>query len=1127
MSKQRTEDGFSHSPDPIAGVEATIRRDGETGDVTVSFGDGSDPLKVNRREFMRISGVAAASAAMAGAACRNPVETIVPYVDRPEEVRVGIPNYYASVCGGCAAQCGALVQTRAGRPVKLEGNPSHPMGQGGLCARGQTTYLDLYDPDRIRQPKSGGNDTTWEELDTAVKGALGSAKGVRLLTGTMSGAARLAVVDAVRRAAPGFRHHMFDALNNDAMLAANQICYGSQHVPHLRFDNADIVVSFGSDFLGTWLSPVEFTKQFASRRDPDGNMNRLVAFEGAVSLTGLNADDRHRVRPSDLHLVALGLAHVVLIEKKHGPLAANGAVTGPLAAFTPAAVAERVGIDATVLQDLGTELVAHAGKTLAVAGGQASAQPNGVALETAVNVLNAALGADGSTIERARPSWQSRGSTADLAALVADMDAGKVDVLIVSGTNPVYSAPNSGFAAALEKVATVISVADRVDETAAKAKFVAAASHPLESWGDAQPQQGMHSIQQPTVQPLWSTRELESCLLAWFADKVPAFAAAATVPEAPAGNRPGANNPPDPGAFYRFMRQHWQSTVFARARSLASFDRFWEDTLRTGVFVDPAGPPAPTFNASGAGQALPKGLGEGRAAGNAGDLSNKELQLVATVQMHDGTSANNGHLQELPDPVTKHVWGSYISVSPKTYKEAGFANVSFGEAWFESTRWTQGQHVKVTVGETSHVFPVIMQPGLHDDVIVVPLGYGRTAAGVVGNEVGANAFQFAAVANGVTQYSALTASAAKTGTREPIAIVQGAQVLDTHRRPILSQTDLQSYKENPESGIHAHPLLPDMWSSHDYSELKWGMSVDLSKCTGCSACVTACMEENNISVVGKQGILEGREMHWMRIDRYYLLPEEAYVEQKDFLKDPNLGPGAPGIGAVGEPVVGFSHHMDNPRTVNQPMMCQHCEHAPCETVCPVSATMHSHDGLNQMAYNRCVGTRYCANNCPYKVRRFNWYNYQKPGPFEGSTGNPLAALFPEMKEHERLNVEEPLPRGYNPDVTVRARGVMEKCTFCVQRIRRAAVDRRKEGRTKVHDGDVVTACQQSCPADAISFGNIADPESAVGKQHADKRALAALAELGVHPSVAYLTQVNNTKKKSGGKAAEHGAAAEH
>ena len=1123
MSKQRTEEGFPHSPDPTDGADTVIRLDGATGDVTVSFGDGSDDLKVDRREFMRISGVAAASAAMAGTACRNPVETIVPYVDRPEEIRVGIPNYYASVCGACSAGCGILAQTRAGRPIKLEGNPKHPISRGALCARGQSSYLVLYDPDRARAPYKGDAITTWEELDTAVKSAIGAAKGVRLLTGTMSGAARLALVNAVRATAPGFVHHQFDPLNNDAMLVANQASFGVPHVPHYRFDRADIVVSLGSDFLGTWLSPVEFTKQFSSRRNPDGNMNRLVAFEGAVTLTAMNADDRHLVRTSDLHLVALALAHVVITSKQYGPLAREQSIVARLARYTPAAVAERTGIAASVFEDLATELVTHAGNGLIVAGGQASAQPNGVALEAAINLLNAALGNDGNTIERTRPSWQSRGTTGDLAALVADIEAGKVDVLIIHGTNPVYSSPNSGFAAALAKVKTVVTVADRVNETAAKSTYLAAASHALESWGDSQAHVGVHALQQPTIQPLYDTRDLETCLLTWFADKNPAFAALADAPELAAGNRPGANLPADPGRWYRFLRQHWETRVFPRANSLAGFDRFWNDTLRAGVFIDPQAQAPPTFNPVQTAQAIPADLGAAPPARSAGDLSNKELRLVATVQLYDGDQANNGHLQELPDPITKHVWGSYIAVSPKTFREAGFADLSAADMFFEKSRWTQGQHVNVTIGGVTHQFPVIMQPGMHDDVIAVPLGYGRTGAGVVGNDIGANAFEFALVKDGLTHYSGHSASAAKTGTREMIAIVQGAQVLDTHRRPILSQTDLASYREDPKSGIYSHPLLPDMWASHDYPDLKWGMSVDLTKCTGCSACVTACMEENNISVVGRQGILEGREMHWMRIDRYYLLPDEAYALQKNIVTDPNLGPGMPIVGAKAEPVVGFSQFMENPRVVTQPMMCQHCEHAPCETVCPVSATMHSHDGLNQMAYNRCVGTRYCANNCPYKVRRFNWYNYATVGDW-----SPLAMFFPEenLDLHARLNVTDPLPMGFNPDVTVRARGVMEKCTFCVQRIRRAGVQRRKEGRSKVRDGDVVPACQQTCPADAIVFGNLVDPDSAVSKQHSAQRALSALAELGVHPSVAYLTSVNNTKKSKGQNGA-HDANAGH
>ena len=1111
MSTKRREEGFRHNPDPIPGVETTVRQSADTGDVTVSFGDGSEDLRMDRREFLRVSGVAAATAAMAGSACRNPVEKIVPFVDRPEDFRVGSPNYYATLCRGCNAQCGALAQTRGGRPIKLEGNPAHPISRGALCARGQSWYLDLYDPSRAHTPaeiqgEAAPKEMTWEAIDAAVGAAIKESRGIALLSRTMTGSAQRALLEEIGRTIPGFKHYTYEALDSEAVMAANELAYGVPHVPHYHFDRADIVVSLGSDFLGTWLSPVEFTKQWSSRRNPEGRMARLVAFEGYLSVTGMNADDRFRARPSDLYLIAMALAHVVLVQRKAGPLARSSAAIGAVQPFTPQAVAERTGVPAEVLEQVGTELAEHAGASIVVAGGSSSAQPNGIALEAAVNLLNAALQNDGRTIDRARPSLQGAGLHSSLAQLVQDINAGKVDVLIVDGSNPVYSAaPELQLGEALKKVKLLVSTADRIDETAIFAKYLAPAGHPLENWGDSQPVAGIHTIQQPSIQPLYATRALEESLLAWFGatGAVPSLAQYLQAPEVPAGNRPGAGLPLDPGAWYRYVRAHWQRVLYPRANSLADFPRFWEDTLRVGVFIDPTTERAapPQLRLAGLVQGLAQSLPEPRGEAKVGDLGAKELQLVATVPLYDGSQANNGHLQELPDPINKHVWGSWVAVSPKT---------------FQAARLEQGQWVEVaSEGAKPLRFQVIMQPGLHDDVIAVPVGYGRTRAGIIGNGVGQNAFTFAKNIEGRKALAGITAAAKATGDADPIAIVQGSQVIDLHRRPILASTTLEQFKANPKSGIHTHPPLPDMWGSHDYSEVKWGMSIDLSKCTGCSACVTACQEENNVPVVGRPGILEGREMHWMRIDRYYELPHEAGHLQESVTNDPMFHI---------EPVVAFSEFMDNPRVLNQPMLCQHCEHAPCETVCPVSATMHSADGLNQMAYNRCVGTRYCSNNCPFKVRRFNWFNY-----VTDRSETVFARLYPVLKEHAALNTTEPLQMANNPDVTVRARGVMEKCTFCVQRIRRARVQMKKEGRSKVMDGDVVPACAQTCPADAIVFGNLADENSAVAKLHRELRALSPLAEVGVHSSIGYLTSVWNTKAK-GHDAAEgaHGAeAADH
>ena len=1073
--------------EPGADVTMTRHHDG---DVSVDFSDGSEQLRVSRREFMRISGVAAAAAAVAGTGCdamRNPVERIVPYVDRPEEIRIGQFNTYATVWD----HVGVLVKTRVGRPVKLEGNPSHPTSRGALSARMQSSYMELYDPDRARTPLAITGETLNamdpDALDQAIIAQLkdaGSGARVGLLTSTLSGSAQHALIEELQGAMPNLRHYTYEPISDEAILTANATSYGKRHLPHYRFDKADLIVSLQSDFLGDWFSSVEFTKQFASRRDPNrGDFNRMVAFEGMLTLTGANADERFPVRTSDLVYVALALAHEVIVTARVGGL---GGVAAALAPFTPQAVAARTGLEAAVLQRVGAELASKQNKALVVAGGIASSTPDGVRLEAAINLLNAALGADGNTIERDIVSRQSLGQLSELKQLVDDLNSGAITTLIIADPNPVYSAPPQlNVAEALTKAKLVISCQDRVDETAIFANYLVPSSHYLESWGDALPFDGIYSIRQPVIRPLYATRPFEESLITWFGSSglAPSLATYLTPDEAPVGNQAG-DVVYETGAWYRYVRAHWQAQVYPQAEAVNDFESFWEAVLQKGVWISPkAFKPAPRFNAAATAALLPKGVGQ---APTYSGLEAKELVMFSSIPMGAGEQANNGHLQELPDPITKHVWGSYVMVSPRTFKASGLSNGDL------VTLRTQG-------GEWELEFPVIMVPGMHDDVVAVPLGYGRSRVGAVANELGSNGFLFSRLSEpfNTQVLAAIPVSLKATGVNVPLAVPQGSQLLDLHKRTnIMAITTLEDYRQDPTAGIHAHPPLEDFWRDHEY-KVKWGMSVDLSRCTGCNACVIACQEENNTAVVGRQGVIEGREMHWIRIDRYYRLPQTEEIAHLRYsvTHDPMFAE---------EPYVAMSQYLDNPRVMFQPMMCQHCENAPCETVCPVLATMHSSDGLNQMAYNRCVGTRYCSNNCPFKVRRFNWYNYS-----EDRSDTFFATLYPELKQHARYNVEEPLQMAFNPEVTVRSRGVMEKCTFCVQRIRRAKWELNKQGRKSFRDGDIVTACQQTCPAEAIVFGDLVNPESQVAKLHALARAMTPLHEIGVESSVAYLTSVVN------------------
>ncbi|WP_158542522.1 4Fe-4S dicluster domain-containing protein [Lujinxingia litoralis] len=1093
MSKHLKDPDLPKHSEPQPGASALLRADAQ-GDVTLSFSDGSEPLKMNRRDFLRVSSVAAATAAMSSAACRRPVREIVPYVDRPEEVRIGMANHYASVCNACPSQCGMLVKTRAGRPIKLEGNPQHPVSQGALCARGQASYIDLYDPDRLRaaQRVSGESvaEVSWEDLDTQVAAKLGEIRGgggLRILTGALHGPATDALIGEVMASVPNARHYTYEALGDDAMLAANEASYGAAHIPHYRFDKATLIVAFGSDFLGTWLSPSEFTRQFASRRNPNGEMNQLISFEPTLTLTGINADERVRVRPDTLVDVAMAVAHQLFTA--HNPKGVpSSAVRQALAPFAPADVVERLGGDLSVeiIESVAAKLAQTAGKSIVVAGGQASATANGVALESAVNLINAALGNDGQTIERDRPSYGAAG-LASLQKLIAEIEAGDVDMLIIHGTNPVYSAPAGlNVAAAFAKVPMVISTSTHFDETARHAHYVATGCHSLEAWGDSNPRVGVHAIRQPAILPLYTTRSFEDSLLTWFgtAELSRKLAAFIPAPPQPAGNHPGANQAYDAGPFYRFLQNYWKSEVYPKADSLASFDQFWLATLREGVYLSDDAQPVAALNVRQTVAKLAKAPTEFEAPAD-GDLSKKVIQAYASIPLYDGRQANNGHLQELPDPISRHTWGSFAMVSYKTFKGA---------------KLKSGQYINVQVeGGPEMGFPVIMVPGMHDDVIAIPLGYGRTGAGDVANGVGANAFKLTRVGDEGALFSGAATSVKKTDKVETLSVVQEGQIIDQDYHRILATADLAEYRENPAAGIYKPLATKNLWEDHNFGNLKWGMSIDMSKCTGCSACVIACQEENNIPVVGRQGILEGREMHWMRIDRYYKLPEEAVKIRSSVVNDPMYS---------SEPHIAFGEYLENPRVVMQPMLCQHCDRAPCETVCPVLATMQSSDGLNQMSYQRCVGTRYCSNNCPYKVRRYNWFNYS-----ENRGDTFFARLYPELKDHGRFNQTEPLQLGLNPDVTVRTRGVMEKCTFCVQRIRRGKWELMKQGRRSFKEGEVVTACQQACPAGAIDFGNVLDDSQTVTQMHKSPRATFALSDINTRPAIAYMTSVWNTDEE--------------
>ena len=955
--------------------------------------DAADGL--NRRDFLKVMG---GSFAALAAGCGNPpLDKIIPYSEKADGAVPGLARWYASTCGGCAAACGVLVKSRDGRPIKMEGNPDHPLSRGGLCSRGQATVLDLYDSERLKAPLLAGAPSDWSAVDAAVLKGLSDArrrgKKIRLLSQTVPSPSFDAAA-ALFCSRFGAERVVYDSVGADAILEAHRRTHGRAVLPHYRFEAARAIVSFDADFLGTWISPVEFTKSWAGKRKPDDGFEGMswhAQFEPRMSVTGANADLRIPVRPSEELATAVALGRA---------LAKRLNWSGPV----PAA-AGKTSVSPDILRQTADTLAISHGAALAISG---SSDP---AVQVAVNWLNEMLGSYGRTVDISRPSFQRRGEAGALERLIAEMERGEVGALLVADANPAYDHPRAAaFAVAAKKVAFVASLSQRRDETALLAHAVAAAPHALESWGDAEPAAGVHSLIQPLIEPLHASRAPLESLLAW------------------AGR---------PATAHDFVREQWREKIYPRQKVGKSFDAFWDAALQRGaVTTEPSAGAKAAFRSS----AL-SALKTERPAAPADAF---ELAAYASLSLFDGRQANNPWLQELPDPITKAAWGNLALFSPADAKRLGLED---------------GRMVRLSNGKDSVDLPACLQPGQADGVVAAALGYGRTAAGpIAANEPTRKMLPIEHEnPGGADVYPLSRRPWLKVSVLSATTVLSKTQTYDSETvpfsgvtRPIVLETSLQDYYKLPTP----EPVKDDpdvgMWPKHEYPGIKWGMAVNLSSCTGCSACVVACQAENNIPVVGKAEVRKGREMHWIRLDRYY-----------DEEKTP-----------------------ENPNVVFQPMLCQQCDDAPCETVCPVLATVHSTEGLNMQVYNRCVGTRYCANNCPYKVRRFNWFDYA----------------------HQDLLQNLVL----NPDVTVRERGVMEKCTFCVQRIYTAKSAAKSEDRG-LKDGDVTPACAQSCPAEAIVFGDMNDPNSKVTRVARENHSFRVLQELGTGPSVFYGIKVRNTR----------------
>lgn len=982
--------------------------------------EGSNEEGWARREFLKLMG---ASLALSATGCiRRPVQKIVPYNKQPEEVVLGQASYYSSVFSDGMDVSGILIRTREGRPLMVEGNKQFPTGHG-VSSRGHAHILSLYDPDRSRSAlhnlqRFDKNDTTknrtnrdtiaakWEAADEAIVKQLNEGGVALLIPGFNSPTTNALIGDFSQ--AFGAKVYGFEDVSTDSVRAGQEASFGTRSIPNYRVDRAKIIISVDGDFLGTFGMSNQNSKMFADgRRDPK-SMNRLVSFESLYSLTGANADIRVRIKPTQQLDVVMGLAHDLVIGKKVSGFAGNGDVASALKPFAGAAA--KLGVEQALWDQIVSDLAKLDGESLIVAGGPQTETVDGVSLQIAVNFLNSVLGNDGKTVDHAK-SLGLQSPDLGLSDLIADINAGNVKTLIMHGSvNPVYASPLAkDFVEAMKKVKLVVSTADRNNETSQYADYVLPDNHVMEGWSDAQPVEGLFVLQQPTIRPMYDTRSFQLTLMSWayLAEK-------------------GPKRLTEYETFYDYLRAYWRTEIGPKVGGGKSFDDFWDDALQkgfAGTALQGASAGGRSFRVSALSQVKPAAAVEGY-----------QLVLYPNLMFGGGSLSNVSWLHEQPDPVTKICWDNYVSVSLATA---------------DKEKLKQGDIVTLTVAGRSIEVPVHIQPGQHDESLALALGYGRTHAGQVGNGVGVSAVPLMVV-NGKRVITAGQAvSIKKTGKSTKLASVQSHHTMEG--RKIVVEATLKQYLKNAASNNAAGHVW-SMWSGHQYNGHKWGMVVDLNVCNGCGSCQTACQSENNIPVVGKRYVLEGREMQWLRIDRYY----------------------------VGTP--------ENPEVVFQPVMCQQCDNAPCETVCPVLATVHNSEGLNDMVYNRCVGTRYCSNNCPYKVRRFNWFNYAK-------------------------NIQKPLHLALNPDVTVRSRGVMEKCTFCVHRIKEAKLKAKLEKRD-LKDGDATTACEASCSAGAIVFGDLNDANSRVSKIYKDQRSYALLEEFGAAPSVRYQTKIRNNYQEA-------------
>jgi MoCo/4Fe-4S cofactor protein with predicted Tat translocation signal len=967
-----------------------------------------------RRDFLKYVGFTTAAASLA--ACEGPVVKSIPYVIKPNDIIPGVAEYYATTMVDGFDFANVLVKVREGRPIKIGPNKE---ASGSTNARVQASVLSLYDSHRLKAPKANGSEISWSDADSQIVSKLNEIKEaglpIAVLTGTCASPSTKKLIGKLGETFGTVNHVVYDAVSESAALDAFEALYGTRVLPDYNLEKADVIVSIGADFLGDWQGG-GFEAGYAKGRVPqNGKMSRHIQIESNMTLTGANADKRLMVKPSEQNLALIKLYNAVvkgIATREASPLndTIQKAASQIKAAGTKAVVV-------TGIQDKNAQLIA-------------------LAINNAIN---------SEVIDVVATKNIRKGNDAAVAQLIADMNEGKIGAVIINNSNPVYSLPNSSeFVEGLKKVKLSVVFSMQDNETANAVQYAIATPHYLESWGDVVIKKGQYSLMQPTIKPLFNTRQFQDVLLTWTGSVE---------------------------TYYDFLKESWTTDILGGTS--------WNQALHDGVFVSSelsSEVLALEVDIDAAGSAL--------AAIKGSDL---ELSLYTKTGMGDGQMANNPWLQEFPDPITRTSWDNYITISKADAEAIGVENhhVSNGAL--------NGSLVEVTVNGVSEILPALIQPGQAKGSLGLALGYGRKQGLKEEMQTGKNAYQFY---KGFNNYQADVTLKVVAGEHE-FACVQLQNTL-MGRGDIIKETTLEDFINKDAAEWNIIPKVSlnhnevdatsvDLWDSFDRSiGHHFNLSIDLNACTGCGACVIACHAENNVPVVGKSEIRKSRDMHWLRIDRYY-------SHEEDFAGDNEKKENGTGVIGFKTAMSELEHPSDNPAVAFQPVMCQHCNHAPCETVCPVAATSHGRQGQNHMAYNRCVGTRYCANNCPYKVRRFNWFNYPNNSEFDFNMNDDLGKMV------------------LNPDVTVRSRGVMEKCSMCVQMTQATILKAKKEGRP-VNTNEFSTACSNACSTGAMVFGDVNKEDDTVTALAKDKRAYHLLEQVGTKPNVVYHVKVRNTQE---------------